>query len=247
MRGNHPGKRADISTTTLNNLSLNMRSSTLTGGCLAVSASVSLLMLIFQQSPQPIESLVVDTPVYDFGVVEWGTQSAIVHLTNESDAVLLIKHVDKSCTCTDVRLPAGDLMPNAIAVMECDVNTVGRSGPTEAILSVRYRPKGETKDKRVGVIFRANVTPEYSILPAKLQFQKDEHTRMALINIKGAIVLSAEATHKSLTVNVSHDGLEVTVSYDHELHSDDAEMAVLLTVDNATQPTAKLPIVFTDR
>ncbi len=89
--------------------------------------------------------LVADPPVIDFGTIEDEIMHGSTFIKNVSKKPLRILHLLVSCSCSEAKLKAGELMPGQAEKLSVVWDTRGRQGETSTFISVVYVIDGETQ------------------------------------------------------------------------------------------------------
>ena len=93
----------------------------------------------FYEEKQAIPELLVEPRTLDFGSVSQGEYVETVILSNVSKEPLDILFVIKSCSCTEVSVPKGELSAGNNVEMKCHINTKGKKRRVKDNIAVAYK------------------------------------------------------------------------------------------------------------
>lgn len=131
--------------------------------CLAVCCLSSVMAIHafrdLSHSPDFTVPLIAEPAKIDFGIVREDLVRGSTILSNRSNKPLRLLHVLVSCSCSEVQLRQGELMPDETAVLSVALDLRGRRGTTGTSIDVVY----VTQDGiqwTLPVTLRAMVEPE---------------------------------------------------------------------------------------
>jgi hypothetical protein len=197
--------------------------------------------------PKPILSFTPET--VHFGTVSQGIEHGKAVVTNVSEKPVEIKAVSKGCDCSEVRIEQGELLPGDQREMAFQWDTRGRRGANAITISVHYTVQDEPKERLIPLIVKADIIPDYEIVPDKMEFASDKKdTQQITLTYKEgtyATIRDVEIYHPALSTAVSDDfkSPNATIAFDPEKWTDGTryvQARIITTSEN--QPIFLLPI-----
>jgi hypothetical protein len=190
--------------------------------------------------------------VVDLGSVPQGTAQARFELTNRSDALLTIAHVETTCRCTQVSVGQKVLSPGARTTVQCQWNTASLRGRAGSTFKVYYACGGSAVGGRTFEVLplrvEADVVPPFDYSPSELRFTPNGRTTRTvdLRSRAGAspvIVESMYCTHAAFKAGVQTPTC-VVVTFDPREWSTEVGSypEVRITTDCPTNREIRIPL-----
>lgn len=174
----------------------------------------------FHQSTTTSAPLRAEPAELALGNIGEGTHQGVFSIVNQSSENLRLLHAEKSCSCTQVLLPAKDLKPNERTEVRCAWDTRGNRGQTATIALVAYRLATDEAEivRKLRLTMSGIVTPDIAIAPDAVRF---DGTNAAAVTIAATSntgdpfeIVRADCTHPAISVTVATNAQEVSIIFD---------------------------------
>lgn len=222
----------------------------LVGSIAALSISVALIgyaILLYWNSFQRDHQVVAIPDVIDIGRVPQGIHSADADLKNNSNGSVRILHVRKSCDCSEVAVPNGDIAPGKKVHLTCRWNTRGQRGDVHTTLAVAYSAGKDDEQHYAIITLRAHVIPDFTFDPERLEFEQ-EHTetkRVAFLpkRLDSLRLYEASVSHPAFDATIDANAIAVKVTFRSERWlAERGPIELMVRSNSENEPFISIPI-----